>query len=100
MSRAPFKALPLLACVLSLSLAAGCGNACLSLADQICSCQPDENSRASCSTQAREAEATYAVRPQDEQFCQQKLDQHTCDCNKLDTEEGRRACGLVINPSP
>ena len=86
--------------MLSLSLAAGCGDACQSLASQICSCQPDDNARASCTQQAKEAEKTFPVRPEDERICQQKLDQHACDCNKLNTEEGRRGCGLVINPGP
>ena len=98
MSPASLKALRLFACVLSLSLAAGCGDACLALAKQICSCQLDDNSRAACNQRAKEAEAAFAVRKVDEQFCQSKLDAHACDCNKLNTEEGRRGCGLVINP--
>jgi hypothetical protein len=69
-----FKALALFACMLGLIAAAGCGDACLSLANQICSCKADEK------------------------FCQGKLDAHACDCNKLNTAEGRLACGLVINP--
>lgn len=95
-----FKGLRVLACMLSLSLAAGCGDACLSLANQICSCQLDETAKASCNQQAKEAEKTFAVRPEDEKLCQQTLDSHACDCNKLNTAEGRRACGLVVNPGP
>ncbi len=100
MSRGSFQTLRLLACVLSLSLAAGCGDACLSLADKICSCQLDDNLKAACNARAKQQESTFAVGPEDEKLCQQKLDSNACDCTKLITEEGRRACGLVINPSP
>ena|SRR5438270_13658357 len=92
------KALRPIACVLSLSLAAGCGDACLNLANQICSCQLDDNSKAACNQRAKQAEAQFAVGPNDEKICQQKLDAKACDCNKLNTEEGRRNCGLVVNP--
>ena len=94
----PFKVLRTLACVLTLSLAAGCGDACLNLANQICSCQPDDNSKAACNQKAKQAEAQFAVGPNDEKKCQEKLDAQACDCNKLNTEDGRRNCGLVLNP--
>jgi hypothetical protein len=93
-----FKALALFACMLGLIAAAGCGDACLSLANQICSCQPDPNSQAVCNAHAKAQESTFAVGKADEKFCQGKLDAHACDCNKLNTAEGRLACGLVINP--
>lgn len=98
MSSGSLKTLRLLACVLSLSLAAGCGDACLSLANQICRCQVNDVLKAACNARAKEQESTFAVGPEDEKLCQQKLDSNACDCNKLNTEEGRRACGLVINP--
>ena len=50
-----------IACVLTLSLAAGCGDACLNLANQICSCQLDDNSKAACNQRAKQAEAQFAV---------------------------------------
>jgi len=92
------KALRPIACVLSLSLAAGCGDACLNLANQICSCQLDDNSKAACNQRAKSAEAQFAVGPADEKVCQGLIDAKACDCNKLNTEEGRRNCGLVVNP--
>ena len=92
------KPLRTLGCVLTLTLAAGCGDACLNLAKQICSCQPDDNSKAACNQRAKEAEAQFAVSKTDEQKCQSLLDSGACDCNKLNTEEGRRNCGLVVNP--
>ena len=103
------KALPLLACLFSLTLAAGCGDACLSLANQICGCQPDDNSKQICNAEAKAQEKTFVVSKADEQFCQQKLDSQNCNCsaqkttsdravccNRLNTADGRAACGLVL----
>lgn len=90
----------LLAGVLTLPLVAGCGNACLKLADQICSCQPDDNSRQNCQQRAREQEAIFSVRREDEQLCQQALDSNACDCQKLITPEGRKACGIAYTFAP
>ena len=89
-----------LACVLTVSLAAGCGNACLKLADQICSCQPDDTSRANCQQRARDQASIYPVRTQDEQACQRALDSHLCDCQHLLTPEGRQACGIAYTFAP
>jgi hypothetical protein len=86
----------LLACVLTLTLAAGCGNACLRLADQICSCQPDDTSRANCQQRARQQEGIFSVGKNDENFCQSALDSNACDCQGLITPEGRAACGLAF----
>ena len=95
--RAP---LLLSACVLTLTLAAGCGDPCLKLADQICSCQPDDVSRANCSQRARDQEGIFSVDKQDQDFCQHALDSNACDCQKLITPEGRKACGLAITVAP
>ena len=92
------KALRTFACVLTLSLAAGCADACMNLASQICSCQLDDNSKAACNQQAKQAERVFAVGPEDEAKCQDLLDSKSCDCNKLNTEDGRRNCGLAVNP--
>ena len=103
------RILPLFACLLSLTLLAGCGDACLSLANQICSCQPDDNSKQICNAEAKAQEKTYLVSKADEAFCQQKLDSQACNCtaqkttsaraaccNRLNTADGRAACGLVL----
>lgn len=84
----------LLVCVLSFSLAAGCTDACIQLANVICSCQPDVISQNNCEQLAQSAEGQNSVRDQDEKFCQAQLDSNACDCNKLDTPEGRQNCGL------
>ncbi len=95
MSGRAARALRLSACVLSLSLAAACGDACRTLAAQICVCLPDDGSRAACNERAKEAEATFKVRPEDQAFCQKQLDTHACDCNQLNTPEGKVGCGLA-----
>jgi GTP cyclohydrolase II len=86
--------------MLTVLLANGCGNACLKLADQICGCQPDDASRANCQQRARDNEKIFNVRSQDEQTCQDLLDSGKCDCNKLDTSEGRANCGLAYTVAP
>jgi hypothetical protein len=87
------------ACVLTLSLAAGCGDACLSLAEQVCSCQPDPVSQDNCNQRAKEAKGIFSVGSNDAQFCQAKIDQNACSCPKLNTPEGREACGIAF-PAP
>ena len=77
-----------------------CGNACLSLASQICQCVPDDGTRAACNTRAKEGGNKFPVRPEDETYCQQQLDQGACDCNKLTTPEVKLACGFAYPTGP
>lgn len=90
-----WRALRILACMLSLTAAAGCGNACLTLASQICSCQPDDGTRAACNQRANDAQASFPIRPEDETYCQGLLNSNACDCNKLTTPQGRANCGIA-----
>jgi hypothetical protein len=92
------KALRLLACVLSLTLASGCVDACLALAKQVCNCQPDDTTKANCYQRAKEAETTFAVRAEDEKDCQARLDSNLCTCDALKTAEGRVSCGIALAP--
>ena len=94
MSRPLLAALRILACMLSLLCTAGCGDACLSLASQVCSCLPDDGTRAACNRRAQDSEASFPIRPEDAKYCQQRLDSNACDCNKLQTPAGKMACGL------
>jgi len=89
------RALLALACLSALSLTSGCGDACLSLASQICRCLPDDGTRVACNRRAKESEATFPVRPEDSAWCQRQLDAQACDCTKLGTPEGKRGCGLA-----
>lgn len=92
--------LRLSACVLTLSVAAGCGDACLSLASQICQCLPDDGTRGACNRRASDAEAFFPVRANDQAYCQKQLDAHACDCNNLSTPQGKQNCGLAYQPQP
>ena len=78
----------------------GCGNACLSLAQQICQCLPEDGTRAACNQRAKEGGNGFSVRPADETYCQQKLDENACDCHNLNTTEGKLACGLGYPATP
>jgi hypothetical protein len=94
------KPLLLAASVLTLSLAAGCGDACLSLAQQVCSCQPDQTSVDSCNQRAQEAAGIFPVTKANDAYCQAQLNSGACDCTKLDTPEGRAGCGIAYTWSP
>ena len=98
LDRDPMKLLRLLACVLTVCLAAGCGNACRDLAEKICQCIPDEGNRQLCNQRAKEAEKTYVVRPEDEAYCAQQVDK--CDCTKLRSSQEQVDCGLAYAPAP
>ena len=89
------RLLALAAVCLSALLAEGCGNACLSLAAQICVCLPADGSRAACNLRAKQNQSTFPVRPEDENVCQQLLDTKQCDCTQLGTPEGKLRCGLA-----
>jgi hypothetical protein len=95
MFRRPGNVLRALACVVSLLSAAGCGDACRSLVEQICVCQPDDGTRAACNQRAHDAESSFPLRPEDVAYCQHQLDTHACDCNRLTTVEGRQGCGVA-----
>jgi hypothetical protein len=92
-ARRLLAALALLGCAL---LSSACGNACLSLASQICACYPDDSTRSACRTRAKDESGIFPIRPGDEAYCQQKLDANACDCNKLATAEGQLACGVAF----
>ncbi len=85
----------LLACMLTLLSAAGCGNACEDLAAQVCLCLPDDGTRQACNDRAKQQEANFPIRSQDQQYCQHQLDTGACDCNQLNTPEGKQGCGLA-----
>jgi len=74
----------LLACVLTVSLAAGCGNACLKLGGpESAAVSRNDTSRANCQQRARDQESVFPVRTQDEQVCQAALDSQKCNCQNL-----------------
>ncbi len=94
MPRLALRALRILACMLSFTVAAGCGDSCRTLADQICLCLPDDGTRAACAQRAKDAEQSFSLRAEDQAFCQRKIDAHSCDCNQLQSAAGKEACGI------
>ena len=93
-------ALRILGCMLSLTLAAGCSDACRDVASQICGCLPDDGTRAACNQRAQDLEASFPLRSEDVQYCQHLLDTNSCDCAKINTAQGRLNCGMAYQLSP
>jgi hypothetical protein len=92
-----------------LALAAGaaaCGSPCQDLADRICNCQPAGTVRDSCKASVSNQIGGSGQHPvdADQKRCQELL--ATCpdpasnanQCDILQTEEGKIACGLAYSP--
>jgi hypothetical protein len=73
----------------------GCGDACLNLASQICSCLPDDGTRANCNTQAKNQASNFPISAADDAYCQKKLDNNVCDCTQINTPQGKLDCGVA-----
>ncbi len=83
--------------------AAGCGSACKDLGYRICECQPVGPLRDSCNNgvNTQLGQGTQPPTSADQAYCQEKL--ATCPdpavdltaCDKLNTAEGKAACGLA-----
>ena len=100
MRRLLYRSLLPAACMVTLLASAGCGNACMDLAKQVCACLPDDGTRAACNQRAQEAASNYDIRAQDQQFCQHQIDTGACDCNMLIFPEGQKGCGLSYSSAP
>ena len=97
------KVLPLLACMVTVTFAAGCGDSCLDLASKVCDCLPDDGTRANCNQRAHDSEGVFPVTSQDQAYCQRQIDTKACDCTKLATPEGKAGCGIaftLFRPQP
>jgi len=90
------KVLRLLACVVTVTFAAGCGDSCLDLASKVCNCLPDDGTRAECNRRASDSESVFPVSSQDQAYCQHQIDTNACDCKKLATSEGKAGCGIAF----
>jgi hypothetical protein len=90
------KVLRLLACMLTVTLAAGCGDSCLDLASKVCNCLPDDGTRAECNRRAKDSESVFPVSSQDQAYCQHQIDTNACDCRQLATAEGKAGCGVAF----
>lgn len=72
---------------------AACSTPCEELAEKRCACLPTTTERDACERRAADQRSKRAPTDQDEDRCEALLDR--CDCRKLDTPEGKRACGLA-----
>ena len=81
--------------LLLLLSAGGCTHPCLALAEKLCECEATQLEVEQCKRRQREAFDNTRQSELDAQaeVCSEKLD--TCDCAHVDTEEGKRACGLA-----
>ena len=90
---------------LLLAAAAACSSPCQDLATRICECEPSGRARSNCQRAVENQIEGGSPRPGsgEQDFCEAKL--KTCPdvsddptlCDRLQTEEGKRACGLAFD---
>lgn len=71
----------------------GCRGPCRQLADKLCDCRTNTIDKQACQQEAAIEEGRATITSADDQICADLLD--TCDCNAIDTLEGKQACGLA-----
>ena len=102
LSRLPLTSLILLLAVVSFT---GCNllkGDCRKLSEKLCECSRNSLEKDACLRRASSEESrigTTLNRPnaEDEAVCKGLLE--TCDCNLIDTPEGKERCGLSLAPS-
>jgi hypothetical protein len=72
---------------------AGCKAPCRQLAEALCQCAGSTLARESCLQDVSRRDAFADPTDEDQDRCEALLDR--CDCNNLDTPEGKQACGLA-----
>jgi hypothetical protein len=91
-----------------LALSAACSSPCQDLATRICECRPTGGDRDVCQRAIEQQIDSGSPRPgeSEQDFCERKL--ATCAdpsddanaCARLETEEGKQACGLAFDDPP
>lgn len=82
-----------LALLVALPFLAACSTPCEDLAEKICACEPSTAQRDACERRASELQDQQGTSDAEQERCDSFVD--GCDCNALDTAEGKRACGLA-----
>ncbi|WP_223642311.1 hypothetical protein [Corallococcus sp. EGB] len=77
----------------SLSGLTACKTACRELSEKLCECALNSVEKQACQQRAAEEEGRVEPTAEDEMVCEAKLD--GCDCRAIETEEGKKACGLA-----
>ncbi|MCL2626715.1 MAG: hypothetical protein FWD46_07885 [Cystobacterineae bacterium] len=83
----------LLTMVVLLSVLLGCKGPCRQLSEKLCDCDDYKPSQDYCRQRAADKESLYPPSKAEDAQC--KLLLKGCDCKKLDTAEGKVACGLA-----
>jgi hypothetical protein len=76
----------------TLSGLAGCKGACRELSEKLCDCSLNSVERELCLQRAAEEERRVEPTEEDELVCEDLVER--CDCNAIETPEGKAACGL------
>lgn len=86
------SALALLLCSAALALS-GCRGNCRALSEKLCECFERPTERELCLRNAASEEQRVEPTAEQEAVCGELLPQ--CDCHTIDTDAGKRACGLA-----
>ncbi len=81
--------------LVTLPFLTGCKGPCRELSEQLCGCETGTVLRQQCEQRAQDLESRVDPTAEQEATCQRLLDEGKCDCNQVDTEEGKKACGLA-----
>lgn len=77
----------------TLSGLTACKGACRELSEKLCECAVNSVEQQSCEQRAAQEEGRVEPTAEDEEVCEQRLE--GCDCRAIETDEGKRACGLA-----
>lgn len=69
-----------------------CKGQCRQLSEKLCQCATNSIQRDNCLRQASTSESAYSPDAAEEARCAELLP--GCDCNLIDTPQGKAACGL------
>jgi hypothetical protein len=89
-----------LALLASAPLLGGCKSPCRQLAEMLCDCRPNTLTKEDCLQEAQQHESNLTITPEQQSFCQEKLDD--CDCHLLESPDSairaqeKRDCGLAL----
>jgi hypothetical protein len=71
----------------------GCKGPCRALSEQLCDCAQNSLEKEACLQRTANEQSRFEPTAEEEAVCEQRLEE--CDCHTIDTEEGKRACGLA-----
>lgn len=82
-----------LSVVLASVAATGCKSSCRQLSEKLCDCARNTLDRDACLRRASAEEGRIPMTAADQATCANLLPH--CDCNLIDTPDGKRRCGLA-----